>query len=50
MVRLAPFRVIAEGAKDEVVNIKDEETYKKIRNIAIEHHNYTEESGDILSL
>ena len=45
-----PFRVIAEGAKDEVVNIKDEETYKKIRNIAIEHHNYTEESGDILSL
>ena len=45
-----PFRVIAEGSKDEIINIKDKETYNKIRDIAIEHHNYEEETGDILSL
>ena len=45
-----PFRVIAEGAKDETINIKDEDTYKKIRKIAIQHHSYAEESGDVLSL
>ena len=45
-----PFRVIAEGSRDEVINIKDRETYDKIRQIAIEHHNYAEEEGDILSL
>ena len=28
-----PFRVIAEGSKDEVINIRDEETYEKIRAI-----------------
>ena len=45
-----PFRVIAEGTKDEVINIKDKETYSMIRQMAIDHHNYEEESGDILSL
>ncbi len=29
-----PFRVIAEGSKDDVVNIKDEETYRIIKKIA----------------
>lgn len=33
-----PFRVIAEGSKNDVVSIKDEETYEKIRTIAIERH------------
>ena len=28
-----PFRVIAEGSKDEVINIRDEETYAKIKAI-----------------
>ena len=45
-----PFRVIAEGSKNEAINIKDPETYNKIRQTAIEHHNYAEESGDVLSL
>ena len=31
-----PFRVIAEGSKNDVINIKDEETYKKIYAIAEE--------------
>ena len=31
-----PFRVIAEGSKNDVINIKDEETYKKIYSIAEE--------------
>ena len=31
-----PFRVIAEGSKNDVINIKDEETYKKIHAIAEE--------------
>ena len=31
-----PFRVIAEGSKNDVINIKDEETYKKIHAIADE--------------
>lgn len=29
-----PFRVIAEGSKDEIVNIKDNETYAKVKAIA----------------
>ena len=45
-----PFRVIAEGTKDDIINIKDEATYSMIRQMAINHHNYAEESGDILSL
>ena len=45
-----PFRVIAEGSKDEVINIKDEETYGKIQAIAHERRRHVEESGDVLSL
>lgn len=45
-----PFRVIAEGTKDEVISIKDEETYSKVRNMAISRHKYAEENGDTLSL
>lgn len=45
-----PFRVIAEGSKLDVINIKDRETYEKIRKIAQENHKYAEEQGDILSL
>ena len=29
-----PFRVIAEGSKNEVINIRDEETYEKIKAIS----------------
>ena len=46
----APFRVIAEGSKGDIVNIKDHETYAKIKTIAQENHRYDEENGDILSL
>ncbi len=45
-----PFRVIAEGSKDDVINIRDEETYEKIKAIAQERRRDVEESGDILSL
>ena len=45
-----PFRVIAEGSKDDVINIKDEETYEKVKAIAMERRRHVEESGDILSL
>ena len=45
-----PFRVIADGSKLDVINIKDRETYEKIRKIAQENHKYAEEDGDILSL
>ena len=45
-----PFRVIAEGSKMDVINIKDHETYAKIKAIAQENHRYDEENGDILSL
>lgn len=33
-----PFRVIAEGSKNDLINIKDETTYDKIRTQAFEHH------------
>ena len=45
-----PFRVIAQGAKDEVISVNDEKTYTLIRNMAIANHRYAEESGEILSL
>ena len=45
-----PFRVIAEGSKDTIINIKDEETYAKIHAIAEEKHKAMEENGEILSL
>ena len=33
-----PFRVIAEGSKNDLINIKDEMTYEQIRRQAIERH------------
>lgn len=45
-----PFRVIAEGSKRDAINIKDPETFEKIRKIAVTHHKYAEETGDTLSL
>ena len=45
-----PFRVIAEGSKDDLINIKDEETYARIHAIAEEKHRSMEENGEILSL
>ena len=38
-----PFRVIAEGSKDEVINIRDEETYNVILAIAEERQNAEED-------
>ena len=46
----APFRVIAEGSRDDVMNIRDEETYSNILQIAREHRKHAEETGEILSL
>ena len=45
-----PFRVIAEGSRGDVVNIKDQETYDKIHLIAMERRRHVEETGEILSL
>ena len=45
-----PFRVIAEGSKSDLITIKDEETYEKIRSIAFERRQHVEETGEILSL
>ena len=33
-----PFRVIAEGSKNDLINIKDETTYEQIRRLAIDRH------------
>jgi predicted ABC-type ATPase len=33
-----PFRVIAEGSKNDLINIKDETTYHKIRTQSFERH------------
>ena len=46
----APFRVIAEGSKEDVVNIRDTETYDKIYRIAQECRIHVEENGEIPSL
>ena len=45
-----PFRVIADGSKDEVINIKDQEIYNIIKTIADEKKRLEEENGNILSL
>ena len=45
-----PFRVIAEGSKDEIINIKDAETYAKIKAIADDRQKLEDENGSILSL
>ena len=46
----APFRVIAEGSRTDVVNIKDQTTYDKIHQLALERRKHVEETGEILSL
>lgn len=46
----APFRVIAEGAKKDIINIRDEETYRIIKAISDERQKIMEETGEILSL
>lgn len=45
-----PFRVIAEGSKNDVINIRDKETYSRILEIAKERRQHVEETGEILSL
>ena len=45
-----PFRVIADGSKDEVINIKDQEIYDKVKTISDEKKRLEEENGNILSL
>lgn len=45
-----PFRVIAEGSKNDVVNIKDEAVFQKIKAIADERQKIVKESGKTLSL
>ena len=45
-----PFRVIADGSKDEVINIKDQQTYDIIKAISDEKKRIEEENGNILSL
>ena len=45
-----PFRVIAEGSKSDVINIRDKETYEKIKAIGLERRHHVEENGDTLSL
>ena len=45
-----PFRVIAEGSKSDVINIRDKETYEKIKAIGQERRHHVEENEDTLSL
>ena len=45
-----PFRVIAEGTKDEILSIRDEETFSKIKAIAENKQKLEDENGNILSL
>ncbi len=45
-----PFRVIAEGSKDDVINVRDKEIFAKIKSIALERRKHAEENGEILSL
>lgn len=45
-----PFRVIAEGSRNDVINIKDQETYDRILAIAKERRRHVEETGEVLSL
>ena len=35
---ITPFRVIAEGCRDEIMNIKDNDTYRLIRRTALEEN------------
>lgn len=46
----APFRVIAEGSRKDVVSIKDPETFEKVYQFALKHRRHAEETGEVLSL
>ena len=45
-----PFRVIADGSKNEIINMRDEETFAKIKAIADDKQRLEDEKGNILSL
>lgn len=45
-----PFRVIAEGSKNDVINIRDNDVYEKVLEIARERRRHVEETGEVLSL
>lgn len=45
-----PFRVIADGSKNEIINMRDEETFAKIKAIADDKQRLEDENGNILSL
>lgn len=45
-----PFRVIAEGSRNDAINIRDKETYDKIVKIAKKGKTFAEDNGEILSL
>ena len=45
-----PFKVIAEGSKSELITVRNEETYQKIKAISDEWQKMEEENGHILSL
>lgn len=45
-----PFRVIAEGSKNDVINIRNVEIYEVIKKIGEDRRMNVEETGDIMSL
>ena len=45
-----PFKVIAEGSKNDLLTVRNEETYQKIKAISDEWQKMEEENGHILSL
>ena len=45
-----PFKVIAEGSRSELLTVRNEEIYQKIKAIADEWQKMEEENGHILSL
>ena len=45
-----PFRVIADGSKNEIINMRDEDTFAKIKAIADDKQRLEDENGNILSL
>lgn len=45
-----PFRVIAEGTRGGVTNVKDGQTYAEILQLARDHRRHAEENGEIPSL
>ena len=45
-----PFRVIAEGTRGGVTNVKDGQAYAEILQLARDHRRHMEENGEIPSL